>query len=225
MGGFKNSELNSIFYSNVFDEIVEKVLLCSEMMLEDCNQSGKSITNHEEKIRTHLLENYLENDEIRSKVGIDKLNLRFIVEAYENYDSSKESYIGRVDIKIVSSNWLNNRQDYYIIECKRIDGTNNLNKKFVEEGIARFVSEPTKYSSYRNKNFMFGFIVKDIDMKKNIAKINSIQKSIPGISIKTELLDLKSKIKNSYVYFSEYYVKRQELELRHLFYDFSRIVI
>lgn len=44
------------------------------------------------------------------------------------------------------------------IECKRIDGTADLNKKYVKEGVARFVTQ--KYSSYYGRNVMLGFVVK-----------------------------------------------------------------
>lgn len=59
-------------------------------MLKDCKDSGKVIANHEERIRDYLIENYLDNDEVRGRVGIDQLNLRFIIEVPENYDDSYE---------------------------------------------------------------------------------------------------------------------------------------
>jgi hypothetical protein len=226
MGGFKNTELNNIFNYSLFDEIAEKVLLCSEMMNSDYICFDKKIENLEEKIRTHLLENYLENDEIRTKLGIDKLEIRFMAEVPENHDTNQDIYLGRVDIKVVGVNWLfSNSKDYYIIECKRIDGSSVLNEKFVKEGIARFASEPIKYSSYNNKNFMFGFVVKAIDIEENTLKIDRLQNKNNNIAIRQGLVQVESKIINSYLYISKYNVKEKVLELKHLFYDFSKIIV
>ena len=62
---------------------------------------------------------------------------------------------------------------YYITECKRVDGSSDLNKKYVKEGVARFVTE--KYSSYYGRNIMLGFVVKKIDISSNVKLIEEIQ--------------------------------------------------
>ena len=100
-----------------------------EMMQEVCLNTAYQIENNEEKIRNRLLEGYLDNDEVRTKIGLDKMSLRFIPEVPESYKSSKDVYMGIVDIKVVTENWLrSSRNDYFTIECKRIDGSAYLNK-------------------------------------------------------------------------------------------------
>ena len=61
----------------------------------------------------------------------------------ENYAGSGQ-HIGRVDIRILLKSDFEKDDAYYITECKRIDGSSDLNKKYVKEGVARFVTE--KYS-------------------------------------------------------------------------------
>lgn len=194
------------------------------MMVNDFLCSGKKMANHEEKIRNHLLENYLDNDEIRVKIGLDKMCLRFIAEVPENYDSTKEVYSGRVDLKVVGQNWFTNCKDYFIIECKRIDGSAELNKKFIDNGVCRFTTDPILYPSYKNKNIMFGFIVKNIGIDDNAILIDKLQKENPNISIKQGFTQIENQIKNACTYMSLYLVKRKVLELKHLFYDFSKII-
>ena len=226
MSGFKNSELNNTLYNCIFDDIAYKVLICSEKMVNDCIYSGKEIINHEEKIRNHLLENYLNHDEVRVEIGFDKMHLRFIAEVPENYNIKSEVYSGRVDIKVVGLNWLStNCKDYLTIECKRIDGSTDLNKKFVDNGICRFTTEPILYPSYNNKNIMFGFVVKNIDIDSNAILIDELQNKNTNILIKQGFTQMKSQTNNSNIYLSLYLVKGKVLELKHLFYDFSKIII
>jgi len=224
MGGFKNAEIQKAFSSNLFDIIVEKILLCSKIMEEECSASARLVENHEDKIKNRLVTGYLQKDEVRLKVGLDKAHLRFIVEAPENYDSSKDVYIGRLDIKVVNENWFLNENDYYTIECKRIDGTQGLNKDFVVEGIARFVLEPVKYSSFHDKNIMFGFIVKKIDIADNALKIDEIQRSNLSGIIEQCFCKKNNQSNEDHTYSSRYLVKGRILELQHLFFDFSSII-
>ena len=225
MGGFKNAETKNAFSSNLFDFIVEKLLLCSKMMKEECLISACLIENHEEKIRNRLLEGYLEKDEVRSKIGLDKVHLRFIPEVPESYKSAEAIYIGRADIKVVTENWFLNQKDYYTIECKRIDGSADLNKKYVIKGIARFVLKPVKYPSFHGKNIMFGLVVKEIDIEDNAMKINNIQKNdLNGAIIKQCFCKIYNPSNEAYTYSSKYLVNGSILELQHLFFDFSSVI-
>ena len=122
-GGFKNKELNILFKKRTLEEIIEFVFLSMNYMKEICEKENIKIENKEEKIRTHLLENYLDNDNFRKNIGyeVEVFPLRFEAEVPENYNPDTESYKGRVDIKVVGLNtFLKNKKDYYIIECKRI---------------------------------------------------------------------------------------------------------
>lgn len=225
MSGFKKEELNSVFIFSLFNLVVEKLLLCSDMMKDDCLVEANYIENHEEKIKSRLLENYLDNDEVRLKIGLDKVGLRFIPEVPESYKKTNDSYIGRVDIKVVTENWFRlNRNDYYIIECKRIDGSAELNKKFVLNGVTRFVLDPVQYPSFNSKNIMFGFVVKEIDIESNTLKIDKIQNdNLSGI-VEKGFYKINSRLNQYYRYSSKYIVSGCSLELQHLFYNFSTII-
>ncbi len=140
MGGFKNQLLNTEFSKSFYAIVVDALISGCALMVNDCRNSGQKIPNHEELIRNHLLEQYLENDSARAALGLDNMLVRFLPEVLESYNKSTGAYMGRSDIRVASINWLSNRNDYYIVECKRIDGTPGLNKKYVDEGISRFTT-------------------------------------------------------------------------------------
>ena len=220
MGGFKNQSFNSNFRDGLFSIIVVALEKSCELMVNNHINNGTTIENHEEKIRTHLLENFLDKDELRSDIGLEDCYLRFSVEASENYDPSTNTYVGRTDIKVVSKNWFDDRNDYFIIECKRIDGTRTLNNKYITEGVSRFVGSHPKYSSYHNKNFMLGFIVKGIDFKNNLSDISKIHIRELSHNIRSDIF-LKTSSSLFYYCESEY---NNDLLLAHIFYDFSSII-
>ncbi len=220
MGGFKNQSLNVDFTNGLFTTIVMAIKKSCELMLKNNINNGDTIENHEEKIRTHLLENYLDRDELRADIGLSDCHLRFWAESPENYDPSSNSYIGRTDIKVASKNWFNNRNDYFIIECKRLDGTTTLNKKYVTDGVSRFIGPTPKYSSYHKKNFMVGFIVRDIDFIKLITDISTVHMYELRSDVKSDI-SIKENSPPYYLCESEYV---SGLLLDHVFYDFSSIV-
>lgn len=189
-------------------------------MVENCFSKKFSIQNHEEKIRTHLLENYLENENIRCTIGLSDVPIRFLPEVPENYDADNNTYIGRTDIRVLSSNWLSNPKDYYIVECKRLDGTQFLNQKYVNEGICRFVGDTPKYSSYNKQNIMLGFVVKDINYSVVIRKISDIHTKRLGSRIDKDISVIENS-KNYYLYESTY---TNQLSLSHIFYNISSII-
>lgn len=225
MSGFLSSNLNQEFKQNLFEIIVDSLIQFSNMMKDDCLAEGKYLENHEEKIRTHLLENYLNNDDIRRCTRLSSISLRFIPENYENYDRISETYLGRTDIKVVSANWFENNRDYYIIECKRINSKSALNKKYISEGVSRFVVNPPKYSSYHGKNIMFAFIVEKIDIKSAIKKIDIINKKELSNIIDKNLEIINEEGRDDcFLCKSSYFLNSSSIELSHLFYDFSSII-
>lgn len=220
MSGFLNQSLNTDFKYGLYNLIVLTVRKGCELMVEECTTAGNIVSNHEEKIRNHLLENYLNNDQIRPKIGLEDIQLRFLSEAPEHYDPSSDTYSGRTDIKVVSINWFANRADYYTIECKRIDGTKSLSKKYITEGVCRFIGEPPLYPSYHSKNLMLAFIVNNVDQVKTLSDISSEHKE----KLKGEVIKDITIIETTSAYFfceSEY---AGGLLLGHLFYDFSGVV-
>ncbi len=220
MGGFQDRLLNQTFKQNFFNIIITTLITGCKLMVENGCLNKLSIPNNEEKIRTHLLENYLENEKIRCMIGLSDVPIRFLPEIPENYDVDTNTYIGRTDIRVLSSNWLSNPKDYYIVECKRLDGTRSLNQKYVDEGICRFVGDTPKYSSYNNQNIMLGFIVKDMDCSVVISAITDIHtKKIGSIIVK----DI-TPIMNSKDYYLCESIYINQLSLKHIFYNISSVI-
>ena len=223
MGGFKNQQLNQIAKNNIYEDMINFIFISLEKMRENLLAENKNIKNDEEKIRTHLLEHYLKNEQFKEKY-FDDLYLLFDAEVAEGYDLTSEEYIGRVDIKVYSINTIINPKDYYIIECKRIDGSSTLNRKFITEGICRFILNKPKYSSYNKKNIMLGFVVKNIDIEINTARINEIQSEIEDIHICEKLERLKKEKEEYYLYRNKYKCVDKKIELSHLFYNLSDVI-
>lgn len=223
MGGFKNQQLNQIAKNNIYEDMINFIFVSLEKMRENLLAENKNIKNDEEKIRTHLLEHYLKNEQFKEKY-FDDLYLLFDAEVAEGYDLTSEEYIGRVDIKVYSINTIINPKDYYIIECKRIDGSSTLNRKFITEGICRFILNKPKYSSYNKKNIMLGFVVKNIDIEINTARINEIQSQIEDIHICEKLERLKKEKEEYYLYRNKYKCGDKKIELSHLFYNLSDVI-
>lgn len=220
MSGFLDRSLNTAFKLGLYNLIVLAVRKSCELMVEECTTGGRVLSNHEEKIRNHLLENYLNNDQIRPQIGTGDIPLRFLPEVPEHYDSSSDTYSGRTDIKVVSINWFNNNSDYYTIECKRIDGTKSLSKKYIEEGVCRFLGDPPLYPSYHNKNLMLAFLISNVDQAKVFADVSSAHKEALSSKITKDI----TIIETSSVHFFCESKYTSGLLLGHLFYDFSSIV-
>ncbi len=148
------------YQDNVFEFILSQIYSCYNKMLKDYSL----IENNENLIRNGLHKNYLENNQIREELQLTPYLFDTEVELYnEDNDSVK----GRTDIKVYNAiERTKNTNSYYIIECKRIDGTNELNKKYVSNGINRFI-ENEKYPSFKKANGMIGFVVNPIDIEQN----------------------------------------------------------
>ena len=148
------------YQDNVFEFILTQTYNCYNKMLNDY----PSIENNENLIRNGLHKNYLENNQIREELQLIPYLFDTEVELYNEDDDSVK---GRTDIKVYNAiERTKNTNSYYIIECKRIDGTNKLNKKYISNGINRFI-ENEKYPSFKKVNGMLGFVVKSIDIEHN----------------------------------------------------------
>jgi hypothetical protein len=144
------------------------------MMISECNRSSLKLKNSEIVIRDYLFAEYLDDDQKMRMIGLD--NFRFEPEAPENYINGAPQ--GRVDLKVYSSDKFRARKQYFIIECKRIDGNPTLNRKYVTEGIMRFVGSSPQYTSYFKSNCMLGFLVRAVDTGKNVDRINQLLLSV-----------------------------------------------
>ena len=172
MDGFKNTLLNQQVATGVLNHVIEKVLVCFDLMRHDCALKAVKIPNNEISIRDYLFCNYLDNDTIMRDIGLD--DFIFIPEVPENYVKSKP--IGRADLQVFSAERFRHRKSYFIIECKRIDGNLTLNREYISEGMRRFIGESPKYTSFYKANCMMGFLVKTMDVSKNVGCINQLLK-------------------------------------------------
>ncbi len=216
MGGLKNRKLNESLVDAILMEIIDKILSCCNIMVDDCVANGDKVRNDEEEIRDYLLENYLANNSVRRKVGLT----RFLFQAEVRERKLGSQKYGNIDIKIlIQPNSFEDTRAYFVIECKRIDGSSILNKKYIDDGVYRFVGPTAYYTTYENRNIMFGFIVKKIDVIDNVGKINLIQRSKTELSI---IEDFTKKLNN--VYTGKYKYCHNDITLYHIFHDFSKII-
>ena len=163
-----------------------------------------------------MLEEYMKKQ--KNVYGMS--DYRFDLEIPENYVGDGK-HIGRVDIRILLKNDFEKEDAYYVIECKRLDGTADLNKKYVKKGIARFITQ--KYSSYYGKNIMLGFVVKKIDISANAKLIEKIQntESDKHMHGNFEFIDSNCVAES---YRCIYQIQSGEVELCHIFSDYSSIM-
>ena len=199
-------------YEVSFDEILKHIIRSYKSLIHDNIQ----LRNDENKIRDILVEHYLNHPLKRQELGID--NLIF------NREPSENMAKGFVDIKIQTMISLNNPQAYYIFECKRLDGSMDLNRKYVKEGIMRFISE--KYSSYYGLNGMLGFEVCKLDTTANIEKINRLAAAdYPGTHVIKSIARTVATREFNYSYVSSHNtVSLREIALYHLMLDFSGVI-
>lgn len=163
-------------YETEFIQLISNIYKCYQLIVNDKVQVPK---NDENGIRDILLLDYINQTQIRH-YNCNIFGYRFEKEVDVND--------GRVDIKIHTLDDFEEFDAYFVIECKRLDGSNKLNKAYVNDGIKRFTT-PYKstsveyyYPSYYGINGMIGFIVKQIDIDNNTKdipeKFNLIKKNI-----------------------------------------------
>lgn len=225
--GFKQESINEDFRNGFHAYVIETIEKCCRLMKHNCISSGRTVKNHEGKIQNHLFHYYLDNDSVLTELECEMFPISFQIETPESYDENTDSFMGRCDIRVTSNNyWVNKHKDeYYIIECKRIDGSLSLNKKYINEGVCRFVDDNPKYPSHHNKNFMFGFVVKNIDIHDNSQKISLINKDLFKSKVAKDLDLIKTDDKvGLYEYISGYNLTDKSLQLFHIFFDFSPII-
>lgn len=222
MSGFKNDVLNRAIAQRLLKYILSKILVCCELMLEDCKNKKIVLSNLENVIRDHLFTEYLNSDDIMEQVGLEEF--RFFPEVPENYQGGKPE--GRTDLQVFSMDMFKYRKRYFTIECKRIDGSKTLNRYYVKNGIRRFVLPNPLYPSAYSTNCMFGFVVKDVDIEESVEEINSLQlNEYSDINVKSPISFTHISDINKYSYESEYtVVNAPDILLYHIFYDFSLVI-
>jgi hypothetical protein len=216
MGGFRNESNNIAFEHGLFQLIIVHLYQCSHDMAERCKVTGNQLYNHENKITDRLAANHL---------NLNNWGLRFIPQSPETFTPEEDVYKGRCAIKVVSKDWFRNINDYYLIECKRINGGKHLNCQYVSDGVSRFVINPVKYPSYHKRNIMFGYVVQAIDIAKNTAKIDQLQSELLVGVLSGKFLLVDNTSTEFYHYSCQYqYGIADNIELAHLFYDFSAVI-
>lgn len=216
MGKFSR-KISEALRGDDFKQISDYIVESCNLLSVDYQHQRKQMPNHENKIRNILLEEYLDVDNHRTVFGMG--DYRFFPETQEHYNG-QGNYIGRADIRVMLKTDFEKRNAYYLVECKRLDGSDNLNKKYVGEGIARFVSQ--KYSAYYGKGIMLGFVVRQINISENVQEIEDLQNenADPNMHGKFEKLNRTSQE----IYNCDYQLQEGTLKLRHIFVDFSRVV-
>jgi len=208
---FKHSD--SVYFKE-FENILSKIAFCYNLLRAD------NITvplNDENVIRDILVKNYINNPEIKRSIELEYF---ILPEVYENNSS------GRTDMRIFGPNTIYNQDEYYIIECKRLDnkncqGTSGLNAKYIKNGIHRFTSE--FYSSFYKTNAMIGFIVEAMDIHANIENINFLLENNFSDINTTSYIEPENFIKDfEYQYRSNHQTQDgKSIKLYHLMFDFS----
>lgn len=210
MSGFKSTSLNKLVASNTLNFVVGKVLLCLEMMQQDCGINSIKIPNREPDICNYLFSNYLNNDDIVKTIG----------EVPENYVNNTPR--GRADLQVFSIDEFRRRDRYFIIECKRIDGNLTLNREYIDEGIRRFACDDPKYTSYYKINCMLGFVIRDIDIFANAEVINELLQTDYS-DIHTDVYLSEGSIPKTFIS-SHGLSEDSRIELLHAFSDCSKII-
>lgn len=219
MSGKISHKISEALRRDDFEQISNYLVESCKSLAWDYTQQGKQLPNNENQIRTILLEEYLDDDDQRKVHGMS--GYRFEPETQEHYDG-QGNYIGRADIRIILKTDFEKRNAYYLAECKRIDGSDDLNKKYVREGVKRYVTR--KYSAYYGKDLMLGFVVKQISISQNAKEIESLQNACadPHMHGSFQLLETKA---SHVMYKCIYQIDQGQLELRHIFVDFSGVVM
>lgn len=216
MSGMLNRKILRALCRANFEKIITYILDICALIVKDYEERQLKLPNDENKIRSIMLEEYMN----KQKAAHGMSGYKFELEVPENYAGSGQ-HIGRVDIRILLKSDFEKDDAYYIIECKRIDGSSDLNKKYVKEGVARFVTE--KYSSYYGRNIMLGFVVKKIDISSNVKLIEEIQNADLSQQMHGNFEFIESKdVTESYK--CMYQIQSGKIELCHIFSDYSSIM-
>ncbi len=222
-----NNKLNAVSFvgSLLFrQKQFEDLLVCCVGIYSDMISQKLQMNKKEESIRDYFF-SYLSDDDYRTKV-VYLQNFHFEKEPQEN--------IGYLDIKVKTLNPYKSTKAFYVIECKNLNcknlkGDTGLNAEYVKNGICRFVTE--YYSSYFNCNAMFGFLIEEVDVQKDVVDNVNLKLNVDfdkgnGTKVNANTIQ-KMQYENfangyPYSYVSTHRCNSgKELTLYHLMFDFS----
>lgn len=210
------------------DSYFESILTVCVVVYQKIIHAHTQLLNDENLIRDEFLK-YLQC--LSFKVQHELKNLKFDKETIENK--------GRADIRVLpTKDEYVDDEAYYLIECKRIDNKNllgqtGLNAEYIKNGICRYVIN-NYYSTYYNVNAMFGFVVEQMDITKNISNINSL---LPNTYINQQKCSVNANATQNityndfangypYSYLSKHnHNSGKEITLYHLMFDFSKNIV
>lgn len=211
--GFLNSKLNQKCQILIYQDL-ENIIIQSIKYMSSVNLNVNFIEN---EITDIWISQTLMNNTYRKQNNI--MFYRFERETQENFFPAR---IGKTDIKVIISNIsFDDISSYYVIECKRIDGNQSLNKKYFTNGIKRFVSKSNNYyTSYNNKAMMVMYIKnEDIDIQECVNSINNLQLSDNDISIVTAL-----QVVDDFQISSEYVLNNNLIEMKHFIFKVNNLI-
>ena len=215
MGAFKNEAINQVFDKAILIDLIN----CCKRMKEDCIRNCNPLKNHEDRISDRLVAKYLNTK--------PNALLRYRRESPTHFNEDTDRYDGRVDIEVITLDNFREEKIYHVVECKRIDGEPNLNKKYIKDGVSRFfVPKPIpKYPSFNGRSTMMGYVVMDTDIPTNAIKIDVLQsKLLQGLTVGNFALVQKSD-SQYYVYTCAYNSTHTgQIELNHLFFHFADVI-
>lgn len=224
MGNKKNTNASK-FKSNItryvgnFEFIMSQAYECYALMLTDFITN--KIPNLEVEIHKRLYNDYLENNAILSRLNLKEYFFDFEVPIINPTDYTTPS---RTDIKVYhNKDRETDRNAYYIIELKRIDGHMELNRYYITGGIQRFTS--TQYPAFFGIFGMIGFVVRFINIPNNVDKINNLLSKDYNAVINTQK-PLTQSHSSNFWYESEHKdTSGKDLKGYHQFWDLNSIII
>jgi len=216
-------QFSSIFFDSELERILCECIKIYHLII--CSHT--KFKNDEETIRDGFM-CYLKDDVYKSAHSpLDKYQ----------FDKEVEDGNGRLDIRILNVNPYKGDKAFYSIECKKLDninvnGSTGLNAEYIKNGICRYVYG--YYSTYYDTNAMFGFVVEQMDIAKNINNINSL---LPNNYINQQKISVNANVTQPLQYFDfangypfSYLSKHnhnsgKEITLYHLMFDFSNNIV
>ena len=200
-------------YYKEFEDILSKITSFYFLLKKEKRVVHLSDENG---IRDIFVKDYINNPEIKKSIGLNYFVLPEVPETNST---------GRTDIRIFSPNTFYNQDEYYVIECKRLDkqarrGVSGLNYKYIANGIHRFTT--SFYASYYKTNAMIGFVVDSLDIHENIKDINYLLKNKFTQIDTTDLIRKENFISHFDFHYSSGHLTedKQKLKLYHLMFSF-----
>lgn len=183
--------------------------------------------NDEDLITARLYEDFLDDDNFREQCNLKDYTFELESAATKNYRQ-----VGYKDLKVRVNNRLQgfeSTKSAYVIECKRLDGkqakkthTKTLNRKYLEDGVKRFVDELYTDKNIHKQSAMLGYIISQIDISQNVSHINDLINSMADLQT-IQLLKPFTILKSfQYAYSSKHKsVNANNIGIYHLMLDFS----